>query len=158
MELVASLVSDLIGVPIISVNDGTKLGSVKDVLIDTDSLKATALLISGDSGRGGLAFAQVLAFGPDAITVKSAEDIFWASATSPGPARESNDIKGLPVVDASGTHLGNVHDISLYGDRVESIEVRSGGVLGIGATDTDIPVKQIRSIGAELVTVDALAS
>jgi uncharacterized protein YrrD len=150
------MVSELIGLPIVSMDGGMKMGTVKDVLIDTDGLTATTLLISGDSGRGGLPFNKILAIGPDAVTVESAKPIFWASATKPGPGREAHEITGLLVVNISGSTLGYVRDIGLCGDHVDSLEVRSGGVLGVGANDTQISVKEIRSIGQKLVTVDVL--
>jgi len=148
------MVTDLIGLPVVSMDGGEKMGTVKDVLIDTEGLCATALLVSGDAGRGGLPFNKILSIGPDAITVESAKPIFWASATKPGPGRESSDIKGLPVVNISGATLGNVSNIGLCGDRVQSLEVRSGGVFGVGANATEVLSKEIRSIGAKLVTVD----
>jgi len=154
MELKERMISDLIGLPVVSMDGGLKMGTVKDVLIDTDDFKATALLVSGDSGRGGLPFEKVLSFGPDAVMVETGDVIFWASAVNPGPGRESNEIKGLPVVNKSGAMLGNVRDISLCGDHVHAIEIRAGGVLGIGATDTEIMMRKIRSIGPTLVTVD----
>jgi len=154
MEQIRQKVSDLIGRPVVSMAGGIKVGAVKDVLIDTDTLTASALLISGDSGRGGLPYAQILAIGPDAVTIENADTIFWASANKPGPGTEANDIKGLPVVNVSGTTIGNVHDLELLGDRVHSIEVRTGGVFGIGAHDSLITTPDIRSIGPKLVTVE----
>jgi len=154
MELIERKVSEFIGLPVVSMEGGIKMGSVKDVLIDTDSMTATALLISGDSGRGGLTFDEVIAIGPDAITVKSSDVIYWASATNPGPGREANEIKGLSVVNVTGDVVGTIHDIALLGDHVKALEVRLGGIFGIGATDTEILAKNIQSIGQKLVTVN----
>jgi uncharacterized protein YrrD len=149
-------ISQLIGRPVVSIAGGVKVGTVKDVLIDTDALIATALLISGDSGRGGLPLADVLAIGADAVTVENVSSVFWASSTKPGPGREANEIVGLPVIDSGGFSVGNVHDIELLGDRVQSLEVRSGGVFGIGSSNSSITTCSIRSIGEKMVTVDAV--
>lgn len=147
-------VSELVGKAVVSLSDGIKVGTVKDVLINTDTMVAGALLVAGDSGRGGLPFAQITSIGQDAITIETAQSILWASANAPGSERGANEIKGLPVVDASGTVIGNVHDIELLNDRVQSLVVRSGGILGLGAHDTVVPVSTVRSIGAKLVTVE----
>ncbi|CAN5653987.1 hypothetical protein BH11ARM2_BH11ARM2_26370 [soil metagenome] len=147
-------VSELVGKSVVSLSDGVKVGTVKDVLIDTGTMVAGALLVAGDSGRGGLPFAQITNIGQDAITIETAQAVFWASANTPGPGREAGEIKGLPVVDASGTVVGNVHDIDLLNNRVQSLIVRSGGVFGLGANDSVVPVSAIRSIGAKLVTVE----
>lgn len=154
VELKKQKISELIGRPVVSMAGGVKVGTVKDVLIDTATLTATALLISGDSGRGGLPFDKVLAVGPDAVTIEEVSSVFWASATTPGPGREANEIKGLPVVNSLGADMGNVHDIELLGDRVQSLDVRSGGLFGIGASEKAITQHAIRSIGDKLVAVD----
>lgn len=151
-------VSELLGRNVVSMAGGEKVGTVKDILIDTDSLTATALLIAGESGRGGLPFAEILAFGPDAITVEDTKSVFWASATKPGPGREAAEIKGLTVLNAAGVEIGTVHDIELVGNRVHSLEVRSGGVFGIGASDAAVTNHSIRNIGPKLVTVDVAHS
>ncbi|AIE85839.1 PRC-barrel domain-containing protein [Fimbriimonas ginsengisoli] len=148
-------ISGLIGRPVVSIAGGVKVGTVKDVLIDADTLKATALLISGDSGRGGLPFAQVIAIGDDAVTIENVESVFWASATSPGPGREAHEINGLPVVDSAGINVGSVHDIELVGDCVKSLDVRSGGLFGIGVSKSKITSHAIRTIGPKMVTVEA---
>lgn len=146
--------TELSGKPVVSMSDGIKVGTVKDILIDTENLAVTALLVSGSSGVGGLPYVQILAIGPDAVTIEDANSIFWASAHKPGPGREGNDVKGLTVVNAAGEALGSVHDIELFGDHVSGLEIRTGGLFGIGATDTHIPAEDIRSIGTKLVTVD----
>ena len=134
---------------------GIKLGRVVDVLIDVDAMSMSALLVAGDSGRGGLPYANIIAIGPDAITVQDPESVFWASATNPGPGRESNEIKGLDVVNRGGEVIGSVHDFELEGAEIKSIEVRSGGVFGIGAIDSTISKECIQSIGPNLVTIES---
>ncbi|RYG44801.1 hypothetical protein EON79_14130 [bacterium] len=123
--------------------------------MNTDTLQATALLVTGDSGVGGLPFGDILNIGADAVTVETVAAIFWASATSPGPGREAKEIKGLPVVDSLGTTIGNVSEIELSGDRVNALNLHAGGLFGIGGNSFVVPVRSVRSIGPKLVTVEA---
>ncbi|RYG38472.1 hypothetical protein EON81_03505 [bacterium] len=145
-------VSELLGKAVIGMADGAKLGTVKDVLIDVTSLSATALLVSGEAGQGNLPLERISGIGADAVTVESSQALLMSPQT--GTLRPATEIKGLPVVDVTGNAIGNVHDMTLYGDKVESIEVRSGGLFGIGANDSIIPVTALRSIGSKLVTVE----
>lgn len=154
MDQIRQYISDLVGRPVVSMSAGTKVGTVKDVLIDTEKMIATALLVSGAEGRGGLPFERILAIGSDAVMIDDAATIFWASATNPGPGREANDIKGLPVVNVDGEKLGTVYDIELLGQTVDTLDITAGGVFGLGADRRKIPHEAVRSIGPKLITIE----
>jgi sporulation protein YlmC with PRC-barrel domain len=149
-------ISDLKGKWIVSMTDGEKVGTVKDVLIDTERLRATALVIGGGPGQGLLPLDRVKSFGPDAITIENADGIQWATGQlHDDTGREASDLMKLRVMDGSGTVTGAVHELAvdLPSGNVLTLNVRKGGVFGIGAESVDVPVSDIVSIGASLVTV-----
>jgi sporulation protein YlmC with PRC-barrel domain len=149
-------ISDLRGKWIVSMTDGEKVGTVKDVLIDTERLRATALVIGGGRGQGFLPLDRVKSFGPDAITIENADGIQWATGQlHDDTGREASDLMKLRVMDGSGTVTGAVHELSvdLPSGNVLTLNVRKGGVFGIGADRVDVPVSDIVSIGASLVTI-----
>lgn len=90
------------------------------------------------------------------------------SAGEPGPAMiklsdsdrtildEEADIRGRQVVDADGNELGKVADLLIddEGRAVRFLVVAHGGILGIGATQSFIPVEAIAHIDADRVTVN----
>jgi len=152
-------IGDLRGKPIVSMAGGEKVGTVKDVLIDTDKLLAMALVIGGGPGQGFLPLDRVKNFGPDAITVEDSNGIRWATGQlHDDTGREASALMKLRVIDGSGTVTGAVHELSieLPSGRVLTMNVRKGGVFGIGAESVDVPVSDIVSIGDSLVTVKQL--
>ena len=149
-------ISDLRGNAIVSMADGERVGTVKDVLIDTGKLQATALLIGGRPGQGYLPLDRVKSFGPDAITIKNADGIQWVTGQlHDDSGREAGELTNLRVIDGSGTETGTVHEVTIDLPRgnVLTLSVRKGGVFGIGADNVDVPVSDIVSIGPSLVTV-----
>jgi sporulation protein YlmC with PRC-barrel domain len=67
------------------------------------------------------------------------------------------DIRGLDVYDVNGEQIGSVED--LYVDRVSRLprflEVRAGGLLGIGKKHFLIPIEEVsRDMDEDRVTVN----
>ena len=155
-------ISDLRGKPIVSMMDGERVGTVKDVLIDTSKLQATGLIVGGGRGDGILRLDGVKSFGPDAITIENADGIQWATGQlHDDTGREASELLKLRVMDGSGTVAGAVHEltIDLPSGNVVTLNVHKGGLFGIGADSVDVPALDIVSIGASLVTVkQAIAS
>jgi hypothetical protein len=68
----------------------------------------------------------------------------------------SEDIRGHDVVDRSQEEIGTISELLVdeAENRVRFIEVRSGGFLGMGATDILLPVDAITTIDDDSVSVD----
>jgi uncharacterized protein YrrD len=149
--------SMLQGMPIVSMREGIKLGTIEELLVDVPSLRMAAAQVKVDHERALLPFSAIRGIGPDAIMVEQSGDLETGDvdATS-GSWRKLGDLKQLPVVSANGVVLGELRDVEL-GDngRITAIEVHQGGVLGLGGTTLAVAAEQVRSI-ARLVTVDAL--
>jgi sporulation protein YlmC with PRC-barrel domain len=73
----------------------------------------------------------------------------WASALPPG-----EDVRGLRVLDRNGDPVGVVEDIFYDPDarQVREIEVRAGGVLGLGHRHFVVPRSWFRREGDVLRT------
>lgn len=138
----------------VSVIDGLKVGTVKDLLIDITSLVTTDLLVSRDSGLGRIPIEDVKEIGPDAIMIESSQEVLWATSKASFPGRRANDLLGSPVLDTKGNVVGTLHEMDLMDFCIIALEVRSGGILGLGATNTRIPAEEIRGIGPKLITVE----
>src|SRR5206468_5990401 len=65
-------------------------------------------------------------------------------------------LKGLRVMNADGSALGELRDVDVAPDigRVSAIEVHRGGVFGVGGSSQTIVATQIRAIGPDFVTAD----
>ncbi len=143
--------------PLVSMADGAKVGSVEDVLLDAADLRVAALLLRANDGQSIVPFALVRNIGADAVIVESTAA---TEGTTGQTARENlrglGDLTGLPVVDSEGTNLGAVTDVEFAPDdgRLIEIEVHSGGMLGLGGTSLTVASPAIRRIGPKLITVD----
>ncbi len=139
---------------VVSLDDGRKLGSVDDILFDPQAMRATGFVVNGERGESVLMFEQVKRIGDDAITVDNVSATQAGHSSLPGLLKLSK-LKGLKVVDSAGTLVGELHDLEIDGvlGTIYSLEVRSGGVLGIGAQKHRLAVADVCSFGPGLITV-----
>jgi sporulation protein YlmC with PRC-barrel domain len=146
--------SALKDMPVVSLADGTKVGAVRDVLVDTAALRVVTLVLEGSEGTSLLPFAAIRRIGADAITVEQAA-LTQGATGQPGTEqlRRLDDLTSLKVVNSEGAFLGDVREVD-FGEsdgRVRELVARRGGLLGLGATETRVPVAAIRGIGRNIV-------
>jgi len=146
------------GMPVISMADGAKIGTVKDVLFDPSELRAAGLVLVMAGGESLLPFGSVRSIGADAITVETTTTS--SGVTMQGAVEDLSrlaELVGLPILSGEGTHLGQVTDVAIDpGDgHITGLAVQRGGLLGIGATRVTIEGSAIRGIGPSVVTVEA---
>jgi sporulation protein YlmC with PRC-barrel domain len=145
--------SALDGRQVISIAEGTKVGNVRDALLDTATHFVAGFVVGGDRGEVVLPFGKIAKIGPDAIMIEG------ASATQSGGAdglRKLSDLQKLDVMSSEGTALGNVGDLELDQDsgQILSLDVRAGGVFGLGAQKQTVTIGLVRSFGTDAITVD----
>lgn len=148
---------DFIGKIVVSMSDGAKVGTVKDLVFH--GLGLSDLLVAGERGEGLLPFDQIGTNGPDAVTVPSYSVIDWNAGRLMEPdRRNTHDLRKLSVVDSDGTMLGTVHDLTMTkAGKIQEIDVRTEGVFGLGAVHTMVAGGHIRAIGAQMITVDSVS-
>jgi sporulation protein YlmC with PRC-barrel domain len=150
----ASALKDM---PVVSMADGTQVGTVADVLLDAASLRVVALLLSAHSGQSLLPFDAIRSIGADAVTIDGAAATRGLTGrAAPEGTHGLSDVNGLSAVNGAGTLLGSVRELEIEpaDGRLIELVVHRGGVLGLGGTSTSVPASAIRGIGAKLVTVD----
>ncbi|WP_432509394.1 PRC-barrel domain-containing protein [Kineococcus auxinigenes] len=71
-------------------------------------------------------------------------------------ADPAEDVRGRRVLDGAGAELGTVDDLLVDGEqqRVRMLRLKHGGVLGIGAEVSFVPVEAITATTDEEVRVD----
>jgi uncharacterized protein YrrD len=149
--------SKLKGMAVVSLAEGTKLGTVARPLIDLAALRLVALQVKGDSGTFVIPFDQVQQFGTDAITVASSRVTQIPGTDSAATALlDLDQIGKLKVVDQAGTLLGTVAQLTIdaASGQISHLGAHKGGMLGMGGTTTPIPARAILSVGPDLLTVD----
>ncbi len=145
------------GMAVVSLNEGAKLGRIQDLLFDTQAMRVAAIQISGDNGGNFvLPTDQVRSIGADAVTVESGQVLQVAAKGGQYEALPGlGKLKGLKVVDGTGTLVGSVTSVEVdpVGGRLVGLTAHKGGMLGLGGTSTTIEAAAIRSIGPEVITV-----
>ncbi len=148
----------LIGMAVVALDDADRLGSIDELVFQTDPLRLTGLQVTDPRGRFAVLLERVRSVGADAITVESREVAdAGVLATGVDGRLSLADLKHLKVVDETGALMGEVQglDVDPADGRVISMNTIKGGVLGVGGTKLNLPPEAIRGIGAEVVTVKA---
>ena len=148
----------LIGMAVVALDDADRLGSIDELVFQTDPLRLTGLQVTDPRGKFAVLLERVRAIGPDAITVESREVAdAGVLATGVDGRLSLADLRHLKVVDETGALIGEVHSIDLdpATGTVISLNTIKGGILGVGGTKLHLPPDAIRGIGAEVVTVKA---
>ncbi|MFJ8073765.1 PRC-barrel domain-containing protein [Streptomyces sp. NPDC096176] len=101
-------------------------------------------------GRGGyvLPWDNVLAFGADAVTIRSAENLRAEKDIDPAdPAHKSREPLGKPVLTEGGDGLGTLADIDF--------DERTGRIRRLVSTEAEISGDQILGTGIFALVVGA---
>ena len=144
------------GLSVVSIVEAARLGPITDIVFDTDPLRVAALRGGTESNAFIVPFEQVRKVGKDAVTVHTSEATQVegvGSATSSLPSLKS--LQTLKVVDESGTFFGVIQGVEIDPTTGAVIELTAhkGGVLGVGGETATIDAEDIRTVGAEVVTV-----
>lgn len=149
---------DLIGLAIVDVRDGKKLGSADELVISPDDGRLLGFVMK----RGGLFSSEeviveiddVRAIGRDAITVEGEEVAHTAEASNEAfrEARAGDrSLVGHKVVTQNGSVVGQVSDIVVSEEerRVTALLI-GGGVLGQGDA---LQADRIVSVGPDVIVI-----
>ena len=143
--------------PVVSIADGTQVGTVEAVLFDARDLRVTALALGGPGGQSVLPISAIRSIGADAVTVESAAATQGAAGQSSlEGTRGLDELTSLSAVNSDGTLLGKITEVEIdqADGRLVALVAHRGGVMGFGGTSITIPAAAIRNIGPKLVTVD----
>ncbi len=143
------------GIAVVSVDEGSRVGRVEESLFDPQDLHLAAFRIKGDNGTFIVPLDKVQSVGADAVMVASSAATQVAAVDSTLVGWEA--LQKRKVVDESGTLLGTVSNLDLdtTTGKVLGLTVHKGGMLGLGGETTEIQATRIKSIGAELITLQS---
>ena len=151
-------ISELVGLKVIDIKDGTDLGQVGEVVLSPDDLKLLGFVVK--SG-GFLAqeeriveASDVRAIGEDAITVDGQEAAHTSEASTEAfrNAREGNRrLAGKRVITDKGSVVGTVSDAILDEDGRQLAALLIGG--GLLQSADSLHVDRITSVGPDVIVV-----
>lgn len=156
----------LIGLPVFAIDNGQKVGQVKDYLFDPKEKGIIALII-GSKGLMRddylLPFADLKHIGPEAVTIenerllrKKGEKPEWANLL-----REMPDVIHLPLMAEDGVFLGKATEfvVDTASGALTALEIGGGMVENLRKGKSSLPIEDVLVIGNDviLVTKDAAA-
>jgi uncharacterized protein YrrD len=150
----------IIGKDVLSLEDGVKLETVSDVVIDPEGRRLVAIVVTEGgfmSSSKVVATDEVTSYGKDAVVVRNGASVVSVADHPDLRSMVDHDEKilGKKVFTSNGDEQGSISDI--YFDEptgaIVGYEV-SGGLLGDAAKGTSyLATDEITSIGKEVVFV-----
>ena len=151
-------ISDLVGISVIDVKDGTRLGQVDEVVLSPDDLKLLGFVVKS----GGLLSqderiveaSDLRSIGADAITVDGQEAAHTSAASTEAfrKAREGDRrLSGKKVITDTGSVVGTVSDAILDEEGRQLTALLIGG--GLLQSPDSLPVDRVTSVGPDVIVV-----
>ncbi|WP_018133499.1 PRC-barrel domain-containing protein [Effusibacillus pohliae] len=146
-----------IGLPVIELRNGSRLGQVVDLLFQQDN-RLDALLVERDglfAGQGVVPISDVKSIGEDAVTVESPECI-RELAPQEGQRRllcGKQALVGKELYTENGTVLGTVADVYIASqtDNIVGYEVSDGLLADLTAGRKWMPFSDTLQIGDQII-------
>jgi len=147
---------ELVGLPVISQDQGEELGRVQDLLYDEQAgcLKGLLLADGGWLRQSQVVdFARLAGRGPKSFTVTGAGDV---SHELPSGARRWQEIKGLRLLNQEGEELGLVEDlvVDLPSGQVQALEISTGLVNDLLEGRREVPLGGAVNWGTDAITLN----
>ncbi len=152
--------SEIIGLPIVTFNRGTKIYDVEDLIMDPERRQVLALVVEERSAfhsAKAVPFGRINTIGPHAVIVPDGKSVIDVNR-DPVLKGLYNDqvIRGLRVLSEDGRKLGQVHDMVLDDKtgEIRGYHVSVGGrVLNVTQGTRWLPMDRVISIGQRIVYV-----
>jgi uncharacterized protein YrrD len=146
------------GTPVISLADGSTLGTIDHVYFDPERLAVVGFTfhkggLFGGGTSGLVEITDVHAFGPDAVTISDISVVQndLAVESRRGDLLDLEELLKRPVMTDSGTRLGHVAAIQ-FGDA--SYRLTAIDVVATGSDEhSRIAAAEIQAIGDEMIIV-----
>ena len=158
---------DLIGMPVVTVQEGRRLGEVTALLVRREDTAVAAIRIGSQLAAGpAVPFANLRLVGVDVVLVDSAAALEPALPTE--VVRDlDNAVTGRAVLTASGERIGTISGfwVNTADGRITTYRVHpEAGLLSrlsnLLRQDTfEVPVEQVQALGAAaLIVTDNVAN
>jgi uncharacterized protein YrrD len=153
---------DIIGLPVICVQDGRKLGEVRDLLIGDWQLKG--LLLDPKYWFGhvrAVASEGIASIGSDAVMVSDPEAVYtFGDFTERGRLFMSGKKKlhAMPVVTPNGQQLGFIEDVYFddqLGKQIIGLELTDGVISDLREGRKIVHIQDDAQLGEDAVIVQA---
>lgn len=148
----------IIGLPIVSLAEGLRVGQVRDLVFDPDDRTIAALVVSEASWHHDAELVpidKVRSFGRDAITIFDLSGLVEARSNRDLHELFSTGVKldGLLAMTEGGNYLGVIEEV-LVGPRGEMLayEISSGFTEDVQRGKCLLPANEALTVGRDVAT------
>lgn len=152
---------EVLGLPVITMNRGTKIYDVEDMILDPERSQVLALVVQESSwmhSARAVPFGRINVIGRDAVVIPDGKAVIEVNR-DPVLRRldRGQTVRGLRVLTDDGRKLGAVDDMLLDSKtgEVKGYYVTLGRGLTVGQGSRWLPAEQITSIGQRVLFVPA---
>jgi uncharacterized protein YrrD len=150
-------IHEFIGMPVVALDDGVRLGTVRGVELDMSAGGIRYVRIRGEGRRGEsvVPWSALHSVGRDAVTIESSSALL---ETIPGADRDSviPHLGDRPVVTESGDRIGRLDDYEFdpQTGAILTYHLAPQGLLGrITGHRLQFPHASVRTVGADAIIV-----
>lgn len=157
-----STAKQLMGLPVISLSDGTRQGEVHDVVYHPEQGRLIGFFVRRGGGLFGgnesfwLGEESIHAIGEDAVTIDTPALLSAVEGNHPERNVEGGEpVLGKRLLTQGGKFLGNIDDVLIdrASRRVVAYEVSGGLWHDLMRGQTAVPIPQVLTIGRDAVIV-----
>lgn len=152
---------EIIGLPVVTMNRGTKIYDVEDMVLDPERGQVLALVVQEGAwlhSARAIPFGRINVIGPDAVVIPDGRAVIEVGRDPVLKRLYNNQIvRGLRVLTDDGRRLGTVADMSLDAKtgEVKGYYVSLGVGLTVGQGTRWLPAERIISVGQRIMFVPA---
>lgn len=124
--------SEVIGLPVICVDDGKSIGTIKDVIFCPEEKEVKAFLLERKGcqlGKKAVLLKEVVNLGRDAVVVSNCScAVDLKQLEKSGELGQKGELRGLRIYTRAGEELGTVKDVlfDYITGKIEGVEVSDG--------------------------------
>ena len=154
---------DIIGNPVITINDGRLIGRVKDIYLSADCRLVAGIYLGTEGLVSRKSFLvkseDIMTIGQDAILVKHADVIHEEGnlVETEETWLRRDELQGRPVDTAGGTKVGKIGDVIINGEgQVLGFSLSYVYVAGPIAENRSVAIHTVQDVGHEdgAMTID----
>lgn len=148
----------IVGLPIISLGEGLRVGEVRDLIFDPENRSVAALVVSEASWRRDaelVPIEKVRSFGRDAITIVDLTGVIKARGRSDLVKLLASGVQldGLLAMTEGGNYLGVIEEV-LLGPRGQMLayEISVGFAKDVNRGKVFLPADDLMTVGQDVAT------
>jgi uncharacterized protein YrrD len=152
---------EIIGLPVITFNRGTKIYDVQDLIVDPERRQVLALVVSERAffhSARAIPFGRISAIGSDSVIVPDGKAVIDVDRDKVLKSLDNDQlVKGLKVLTDDGSKLGEIADmlIDTKTGEIRGYYVSQGRALSMGQGLRWLPAGSVISAGQRVAYVPA---